>query len=144
MTSRSSKCSECGGECDCPGQRHCSVCHAVYQREWKRKRTRQFRAAIRSNSRAEVRAGEIPRGPCTVCGDPNVELHHPDHEVHDITVWMCRRCHMLWHDYWRETVLNTFCWWLEIARECDIVRKREDAREAAEREAEANKRSEAA
>lgn len=127
------KCSRCGGERDRPGQRLCSVCHAIYQREWRRRRTRNYRAAVRSASRAEVRSGEIPRSPCTVCGDPNVELHHPDHEAASITVWMCRRCHLLWHEYWRETVLKAFCEWLEIARACDVVRKAEDAREAARR-----------
>ena len=139
------RCATCDQYHDREGQRLCASCHAEYQRQWRRKRTRQYRAAVREVSRAEARVGMIPRGPCTVCGDPDVELHHPDHEVPDITVWMRRRCHVNWHNYWRETVLNTFCWWLEMARECDIVRKREDAREASEREAATGKRpSEAA
>lgn len=124
-------CSRCGGARDREGQRLCRSCHAQYQREWKRKRTRQFRAAVRANSRHEKAAGRIQQEPCTICGDPNSEFHHPDHEMSALTVWLCRRHHMFWHDYWKHTVLNIFCDWIEIARECDAVRQSEDAADAA-------------
>jgi hypothetical protein len=125
-------CSNCGAPRDRPRQRLCHACHVVYQREWKRKRTRDFRAVVRQHSRADRDVGKIPPGPCTVCGDPESELHHPDHEISDLTVWLCRRCHMLWHAHWKSTVLNTFAEWLLIARDCASVRKAEDRSEQRE------------
>lgn len=115
-------CSGCGHPNDRPGQRYCLVCHAIYQREWKRQRTRKYRALVRQSSRNDKNQGRIERDCCAVCGAPEVEMHHPDHETPNLTVWLCRRCHGLWHTHWRESVLKMFCEWLEIARECAKVR----------------------
>ena len=118
-------CSRCGELHEREGQRLCLVCHAAYQREWKRNRTRAFRKMVRDASNAQKTTGKIPFQPCAVCGSSDVELHHPDHEMADMTFWLCRRCHMLWHSYWKSTVLNVFAEWLSIARECAAVRKTE-------------------
>lgn len=122
-------CSSCGAPQDRLGQRLCSVCHAEYQRKWRQKRTRKYRASVRSDSRKQK--PKIRLEPCTVCGNRDVELHHPDHEMATLTVWMCRPCHVLWHEHWKMNVLNIFCEWLEMARACAAVRHQCDAEEAA-------------
>jgi hypothetical protein len=122
-------CSQCGEFHDRENQRLCASCHAAYQRHWRRKRTRDYREAVRAASRAEVLAGTIEAGCCMICGAADVELHHPDHESPTLTFWLCRACHMNWHAYWKGAVLNAFCEWVEIARECTAVRKAEDQAE---------------
>lgn len=128
-------CSGCGGVRDREGQRLCAVCHATYQREWKRKKTREHRELVRGRSRISAWRGKLKHEPCTVCGNPNSELHHPDHEMPNLTVWLCRRHHMLWHDHWKATVLNVFCQWLEIARECAEIAKKPAPVETTKRDA---------
>ncbi len=115
-------CSSCGAPQDRPGQRLCRVCHRIYQPEWRHHRTRDYRAMVRRQSYIEKLGGQIEIGPCIVCDCPDAELHHPDHETPSLTIWLCRGCHMLWHHFWKDTVVNNFAEWVFIARDCATVR----------------------
>ena len=37
--------------------------------------------------------GEIVRRFCENCGDPNAEMHHPDHHFVHRVKWLCKVCH---------------------------------------------------
>ena len=39
--------------------------------------------------------------PCSECGNPKAERHHPTYESTDI-VWLCRKCHMREHKRLRD------------------------------------------
>lgn len=124
-------CSTCGGPRDRgEHQRLCLSCHAHYQSQWRRARTRLYRAAMRAVARLAAREGRVVVQPCAVCGSIDSQIHHPDHELPLFTIWLCRRHHMLWHEHWKSTVLNSFIEWLEVARACAAVRAAEDAASA--------------
>lgn len=53
-------------------------------------------------------------------------MHHPDHEMPEFVMWMCREHHMAWHRHWRHTTLNNFIEWVGVARACDDVRQLEE------------------
>lgn len=130
-------CSACGGPQDREGQRLCLACHRIYQRAWRQQRTSDYRKLVRRQSYIDKLMGKIEIGPCVVCGSPDVEMHHPDHETPNLTIWLCRRCHVLWHHFWKDTVVNNFAEWVFIARDCATVRdtpekpKRKSVRTAA-------------
>lgn len=116
-------CSSCGAHHDREGQRYCAGCHAAYQREHRRKLTRERRAVARFVAQYARREGEIKPMPCMVCGRRDAEMHHPDHEMARFVIWLCRDHHLTWHDYWKEKVIEEFCKWLDFARDCDRVRQ---------------------
>lgn len=51
----------------------------------------------RNDSSYAVRSGRITRQPCSVCGDPESEKHHPDYDNPLEVVWLCRCHHMEEH-----------------------------------------------
>lgn len=102
-----------------PGQRMCSRCHAEYMREYRKKhrvdkppreRTpgtsydalsdeQRKRANARSYAKVYLRRGKLIKKPCVWCGDPNVEMHHPNYDEPLKVVWLCRKCHVDHHGY---------------------------------------------
>lgn len=123
---RGPRCSICGGPRDRDRQRQCSICHAEYQRAWRRKRTAEFRQMARAASWQMRCTGKLAPQPCQICGDPDAQMHHPDHEMPHFVFWLCDKHHRAWHAHWKNTVINVFAEWVEVARACDSVRKSED------------------
>jgi Helix-turn-helix domain len=44
-----------------------------------------------------IRTGYLIREPCTLCGEPNSEAHHPDYSEPLRVIWLCGRHHKLHH-----------------------------------------------
>lgn len=47
------------------------------------------RAACNSAVSRAVKAGKLSKLPCWICGDENVEGHHPDYDAPLDVVWLC-------------------------------------------------------
>lgn len=50
-------------------------------------------AALKSAMRRDL----VQQQPCSKCGDPNSEAHHPDYSRPAHVIWLCRRCHKAEH-----------------------------------------------
>lgn len=50
-----------------------------------------------SATRSAIRRGIIQPEPCSVCGEPKAEAHHPDHREPLRVIWLCRPCHKAEH-----------------------------------------------
>lgn len=111
-------CSECGEPHFRGKQRYCEDCHAAYMRKWRKTHplndAHRKRDIARSHACVGVKRGVIERMPCEKCGESKAEMHHPDHELPRVVVWLCRPCHLAWHAHWRQTSLATFKNWLRI------------------------------
>lgn len=46
---------------------------------------------------AAIKSGELVRLPCTICGDPKSEWHHPDYSKPLYVIWLCRKHHAQAH-----------------------------------------------
>lgn len=55
------------------------------------------RKIVRVQAYRAFARGVIRPAPCSVCGSPEVEMHHPDYSRPLEVEWLCRRCHMLEH-----------------------------------------------
>lgn len=122
-----SLCSKCGVEHVRKGQRYCAPCHAAYMRDWRTthdlNEAHRRRDIARSAAGMAKKRGQIIPGPCAACGDPDAQMHHPDHELPRLVVWLCRPCHLAWHAHWR--LLAQAAW----------TRRLSDARTSGERHA---------
>ena len=111
-----SKCSKPHGRAG----RYCFDCHAAYMREWRKTHLLSEDHRRRDNARSQAnvykKRGKIVPQPCAVCGAGDAELHHPDHELFCVVVWLCRPCHLNWHAHWRDLVRTTFAKWLARAK----------------------------
>lgn len=110
------RCSCCGGPRELESQRYCRSCHAAYMREWRATHSLNEAHRKRQNARSYAkvyrRRGKLVQQPCRVCGDRRTEMHHPDHELPLVVVWLCRRCHLAWHAFWRDVAAETWDFWL--------------------------------
>lgn len=68
-----------------------------------------------------VRRGEIQKEPCRMCGSKRSEMHHPDHELPKLIVWLCRKCHLEWHAHWRQVAAEVWESWVQSARKRDAA-----------------------
>lgn len=67
------------------------------QANWRRANPRKYDAHL-AVQRA-VKAGDLERQPCEVCGVESVDAHH-DHYDEPLRVrWLCRRHHIRLHHY---------------------------------------------
>lgn len=111
-------CSRCGAEHN-RKQRYCEACHAAYMREWRKTHKMNLGQRMRDNSRSYAgvfkRRGKIEQGPCILCGNPDSEMHHPDHEIPLNVVWLCRDCHLQWHAFWRNVSYETWLFFRKAA-----------------------------
>lgn len=127
MSEPDAPCSNCGGPRNRGRQRLCSVCHAEYMRGWRRQRTAEFRRMSRALAFQAKCTGKIAPQSCQICGNPDAQMHHPDHELSHFVFWLCSEHHRAWHTHWKNIVINSFAEWLEVARACAAVRAAEEA-----------------
>lgn len=67
-----------------------------YKRDWWQ-RNRE-RLLVKEKVRYAVRSGKLQRLPCGVCGEVEVEAHHPDYDKPLDVIWLCRKHHMEIHN----------------------------------------------
>jgi hypothetical protein len=112
-------CSRCHQPHTRKGQRFCAKCHAANMREWRKTHPlgagQRKRDAARSYANTYKRRGILVQEPCCVCGSAKSEMHHPDHELPLVVVWLCREHHLAWHSFWRLHVKLQFEQWLNTA-----------------------------
>jgi hypothetical protein len=72
---------------------------AAYQKQWRIDNFElwQLRHNARKKLGRAVKAGEIKRMPCIVCGDKKSQGHHPDYSKPLEVVWLCKRHHLRLH-----------------------------------------------
>lgn len=99
----------------------------AYMREWRKTHALNPESKRRDISRSiagvYLRRRKIKQCKCQVCGSNDSEMHHPDHELPLFVIWLCRPCHLAWHEHWRETIFKVFAEWLEIAKQIAAIRK---------------------
>ena len=44
-----------------------------------------------------LRNGTLVKSPCEMCGNEKVQAHHCDYSKPLEVMWLCKRCHCLWH-----------------------------------------------
>ena len=44
-----------------------------------------------------LKDGSLKKKPCENCGILNVVAHHPDYNKPLYIMWLCRKCHSIWH-----------------------------------------------
>ena len=112
-------CSSCRRPNDRKG-RYCADCHAAYMRDWritnKLEGESRKRDTARSYANVYKKRGLIERKPCEICGERKSQMHHPDHELPTVVVWLCRPCHLAWHAHFREVARRTFERWFTQMR----------------------------
>lgn len=67
----------------------------AYKREWWKKNSDRLR--IKDKVRYAVKTGKLVKLPCWVCGNEQVEAHHPDYSASLDVVWLCRQHHQEIH-----------------------------------------------
>ena len=98
-----SPCSRCRGPRDREGESYCRPCHAAHMRETRPKHSElsdeaRFKANCRSYSNNLLKRGHITQEPCRVCGSQDSQMHHPDYSDPRNVEWMCRNCHLDYHE----------------------------------------------
>lgn len=98
-----SKCKQPLGHRHSLNQRYCNSCHAEWMRLY-RPKTKDLPEAARKRAAARAFAntyqgrGKILKQPCSVCGNPIAEKHHPDYNKPLYVVWLCREHHLRLHN----------------------------------------------
>lgn len=99
---------------------YCRQCHAAYMREWRKTHLmsagQHQRDVSRSAAGVYKKRGILVPQPCAACSTATTEMHHIDHERPLEVTWLCRPCHLAWHAFWRETILEVFGHWLGTAQ----------------------------
>ena len=61
------------------------------KREWWKKN--KDRLKVKDAVRYAIKTGKLVKTPCHICGDVQVEGHHPDYSRPLDVVWLCRKHH---------------------------------------------------
>lgn len=89
-------------------------------REWRKTHKLMGVPRQKDNSRSYAatykKRGKLVQQPCEVCASSESQMHHPDHEHPLVITWLCRSCHLDWHMFWRNTVLDLFIVWVDRNR----------------------------
>ncbi len=89
-------------------------------REWRKDHAlnvgHRKRDIARSTAGVGLRRGKIDPRPCQICGNEDAEMHHPDHELPLVIVWLCREHHLAWHAHWRDVARETFSAWIAVEK----------------------------
>lgn len=94
-------------KCDGPnGRRHrwCRTCLRDYNREnfkgYRFYSDEQKRKAIaRAYAKVYKQRGHLISKPCELCGNIDVEMHHPDYSKPLDVRWLCTNCHRWVHTW---------------------------------------------
>lgn len=97
----SAVCSRCDNPRDVPSKRYCRKCNAAHTREWRKTHpmsdAQKVKHNIRTKTRMRVKRGLLIKYPCEICGDVNVEAHHPDYTKPYDVKWLCFKHHRELH-----------------------------------------------
>lgn len=92
----------------------CKECHTKYMREWRKtyklNKDQKKKDICRSYANTYKQRGKLKIGLCLICGSEKAEMHHEDYEKPLEIIWLCRKCHLEYHKFTRET--------FKINREC--------------------------
>lgn len=77
---------------------------SAYKREWAKRNRHKLRAHLRV--RRAVMSGVLIKQPCEVCGDPDVEGHHPDYSKPLQVIWLCDKHHKEVHRKYDPLILD--------------------------------------
>ena len=55
------------------------------------------RVKARQDAYAAVRRGKIKKEACTICGNPDTQIHHENYEKPFEITWLCADCHRSIH-----------------------------------------------
>ena len=61
------------------------------KREWWKKNKDKLK--VKDAVRYAIKTGKLVKTPCHICGDVQVEGHHPDYSRPLDVVWLCRKHH---------------------------------------------------
>ncbi len=90
------------------GQRTCLKCHAAYMLKWYYKNgvnpTQRKHNIARSYAKSYVKRGKVLKSPCTICGNPDSQIHHENYEAPLQIIWLCKECHYWIHRKLRQLV----------------------------------------
>jgi len=94
-------CSCCQDKPPRKGGRYCTKCHNAKMREWRKTHPIEGLARKKQNCRAYthqlIKRGKLTKGPCEVCGSPEVESHHDDYDQPRNVRWFCKAHHRALH-----------------------------------------------
>lgn len=65
------------------------------QQAWRKRNPKSYLAHLTIQN--ALRLGIVERAPCSACGDPKSEAHHPDYDRPLEVVWLCRKHHKAAH-----------------------------------------------
>jgi len=68
-----------------------------YIRSYRKHPVTKLKIWARQYTNNAIRAGEIQREPCIICGEVKTEAHHLDYERPSIIMWLCYQCHRRVH-----------------------------------------------
>jgi hypothetical protein len=72
---------------------------AIYRKQRQQEYQKKHRhlAKIRSVAREAVKAGQIKKQSCEICGNEKSEMHHPNYDKPFYVKWLCRKHHKPLH-----------------------------------------------
>ena len=81
----------------------CKACHAEYMRINRPKHSelndeQRKKANARSYANVYKRRGKLIQEDCIKCGNPESEMHHEDYDKPLEVTWLCRDCHLEYHE----------------------------------------------
>lgn len=74
--------------------------HAAMMREFRKRPEEIQKARARQKLKNEINKGKIVKLPCQVCGNIEVEAHHPDYSKPLDVKWLCIMHHRMEHGTW--------------------------------------------
>ena len=66
-----------------------------YNKEWRAKNPKKYKAHNMVNN--QIRAGNLHKKPCEICGEEKSVGHHDDYEQPLNVRWLCQAHHKQWH-----------------------------------------------
>lgn len=102
---RKKTCSSCENEIEkdrLSYSRYCRKCANDYHNKNRKKHSElseeeKLKANARSYTNQYIKRGYIFKEPCYYCGNPKVQVHHPDYTKPLIIYWLCIPCHRELH-----------------------------------------------
>src|SRR5437762_987910 len=99
-------CARCGLPKEKSEQKsYCRQCHNLKAREYRAASggrsalplDERLRNNCRSYTKVCQKRGQLPKGPCFLCGSQEAQNHHLDYRAPHLVVRLCQQCHRLVH-----------------------------------------------